>query len=146
MAILNDCKYGYATEGNVMRLSLLRAPTEPDADCDMGSHTFSWGIYPHKGTFAESDVPLVAAMFNAPMRSEYEYGLADTVRSMPHDVEPLEITRQPINVEGARNVFIAAIKRGEDDGEEAFTVIVRLYEQYGGHAKATLNMYVETFT
>lgn len=70
VAILNDCKYGYATEGNVMRLSLLRAPTEPDPECDMGSHEFSFAIYPHKGTFAESDVPVVAAAFNAPMRRE----------------------------------------------------------------------------
>lgn len=70
VSILNDCKYGYATEGNIMRLSLLRAPTQPDPECDMGVHSFSFAIYPHKGTFAESDVPLVAAAFNAPMRCE----------------------------------------------------------------------------
>lgn len=71
VALLNDCKYGYATEGNIMRLSLLRAPTEPDANCDMGTHAFSWAIYPHKGTFAESDVPIVAACFNSPMKREW---------------------------------------------------------------------------
>lgn len=36
VALLNDCKYGYATHGNVMRLSLLRAPKAPDANCDIG--------------------------------------------------------------------------------------------------------------
>jgi len=57
-----------ATDGNVMRLSLLRAPTQPDPDCDMGTHRFSWAIYPHIGTFTESDVAQVAYAFNAPLR------------------------------------------------------------------------------
>jgi len=51
-----------------MRLSLLRAPTQPDADCDMGTHRFSWAIYPHVGTFTESDVAQVAYAFNSPLR------------------------------------------------------------------------------
>ena len=36
VSILNDCKYGFATVGNLMRLSLLRAPKAPDAMADMG--------------------------------------------------------------------------------------------------------------
>jgi alpha-mannosidase len=36
VAILNDSKYGFATCGNRMRLSLLRAPKAPDAHADMG--------------------------------------------------------------------------------------------------------------
>jgi alpha-mannosidase len=36
VSILNDSKYGFATVGNVMRLSLIRAPKAPDADADMG--------------------------------------------------------------------------------------------------------------
>jgi hypothetical protein len=50
-----------------MRLSLLRAPTQPDPETDMGSHAFSWAVYPHLGTFAESDVPQVAYAFNTPL-------------------------------------------------------------------------------
>jgi alpha-mannosidase len=36
VSILNDSKYGFATCGNMMRLSLLRAPKAPDAHADMG--------------------------------------------------------------------------------------------------------------
>lgn len=36
VSIVNDSKYGFATCGNVMRLSLLRAPKAPDAHADMG--------------------------------------------------------------------------------------------------------------
>ncbi len=50
-----------------MRLSLLRAPTQPDPECDMGTHRFAFAIYPHVGTFSESDVAQVAYAFNSPM-------------------------------------------------------------------------------
>lgn len=53
-----------------MRLSLLRAPTKPDADCDIGTHSFSFAIYPHNGTFIESDVAQVAHAFNSPLSSK----------------------------------------------------------------------------
>ncbi len=36
VSILNDSKYGFATCGKVMRLSLLRSPKAPDAHADMG--------------------------------------------------------------------------------------------------------------
>ena len=38
VALLNDCKYGHDIHGNVIRLSLLRAPKAPDPLCDMGLH------------------------------------------------------------------------------------------------------------
>ena len=36
VSVLNDSKYGFATCGNMMRLSLLRSPKAPDAHADMG--------------------------------------------------------------------------------------------------------------
>ena len=41
VSILNDSKYGFATSGNMMRLSLLRAPKAPDAHADMGKSCLS---------------------------------------------------------------------------------------------------------
>lgn len=40
VSILNDSKYGFATAGSTMRLSLLRAPKAPDAHADMGMSSF----------------------------------------------------------------------------------------------------------
>lgn len=54
-----------------MRLSLLRAPTAPDPDADQGMHHFSFAIYPHAGTFAQSDVADVAYAFNTPMKCKF---------------------------------------------------------------------------
>lgn len=66
VAVLNDCKYGYATLGSTMRLSLLRAPKAPDAHADMGDHVFTYSVYPHRGQIhtvireaADLNTPLV---------------------------------------------------------------------------------------
>lgn len=37
IALLNNCKYGYATHGKSQRLSLLRSPKNPDDHADMGN-------------------------------------------------------------------------------------------------------------
>ena len=49
VALLNESKYGHSVIGNVMSLSLLRAPKRPDQNCDIGEHHFSFAIYPHDG-------------------------------------------------------------------------------------------------
>jgi alpha-mannosidase len=56
VALVSDYKYGYAVEGNVMRISLLRSPTAPDPIQDQGEHEFSFGIIPHEGRLVESGV------------------------------------------------------------------------------------------
>lgn len=53
-------------------------------------------------------------------------------------------TRPPFTIEGSRNVFLETIKRGEYDDYTAtssgVTVVLRLYEAYGGHARVKLNV------
>jgi alpha-mannosidase len=56
--------------------------------------------------------------------------------------------KSPFIVEGARNVFLETVKRGEYDSldepvnfenkDAPTTVVLRLYEAYGGHAQAKL--------
>ncbi|EIW69817.1 hypothetical protein TREMEDRAFT_43495 [Tremella mesenterica DSM 1558] len=135
VALLNESKYGYATEGNVMRLSLLRAPTLPDPECDMGVHEFQWAVLPHLGTLTESDVAQVAYDFNTPMR------LRHTPKPI-HDIASHALGKaSPFSVEHAKNVMLETVKRGEDDmASGKTTIILRLFEQYGGHAKATLRI------
>ena len=53
--------------------------------------------------------------------------------------------KSPFVVEGARNVFLETVKRGDDDDfggkdRKATTVILRLYEAFGGHAQARLRI------
>ena len=50
----------------------------------------------------------------------------------------------PFSIEGAPNVFLETVKRGEDDDFGAdsarTTVVLRLYEALGGHAQAKLRV------
>jgi alpha-mannosidase len=56
--------------------------------------------------------------------------------------------RPPFRVTGAPNVILETIKRGESDFEKhhaspssVSTVVLRIYEAYGGHARAKLHVY-----
>lgn len=130
VAILSESKYGFSCRGNVLSISLLRSATAPDAEQDQGHHRFSWAILPHQGSFLESDVPQAAYLFNSPLY----------VRCTPNDSEPALVS-PPLRIGGAPNIILETIKRGEDDdfaSDEGKTVILRLYEAFGGHGRAGL--------
>ncbi|KAG9297720.1 hypothetical protein G9A89_011235 [Geosiphon pyriformis] len=124
VALLNDSKYGYAIHGNIMRLSLLRSPKSPDAYSDIGNHTFKYALLPHAGSFMESDVVHEAYQFNVPLI------IRNVSQKIAADIQPVSY----FSIEGAKNVILDTIKRAEDSDD----IILRLYEAYGGHAKARL--------
>ncbi|KAL4267030.1 glycosyl hydrolase 38 family protein [Pleurotus pulmonarius] len=137
VAILSESKYGFSCTGNILRISLLRAATAPDAEQDQGKHEFSWAVLPHEGHFLESDVPMAAYLFNSPLY----------LRFVENTVAQLNYPKSPFIVEGAKNIVLETIKRGEDDtysatkGKKSVTTIVlRLYEAFGGHANAQLRI------
>ena len=57
---------------------------------------------------------------------------------------PSVISRSPFWLEGSQNVFLETIKRGEGDDFESKsaskTVILRLYEAFGGHGRVQLRI------
>ncbi|MBN2046728.1 MAG: alpha-mannosidase, partial [Anaerolineaceae bacterium] len=120
VALLNDCKYGYSTLDNVMRLSLLRSPKNPDPVADMGSHSFKYAVMPHGGTFQQAGVIGAGYCFNAPL----------LVSKTGADVE----ARSFFGLDSSA-VVIDTIKRAEDS--DAF--IVRMYESYGSNVDVTLS-------
>jgi len=136
VAILSESKYGYSCQGNVLRLSLLRAATAPDAEQDMGKHEFSWAVMPHQGHFMESDVPQAAYIFNSPMHMRY----------VPKSYlkAPIAERRPPFTLEGGRNVFLETVKRGESDDfsgkKYPDSIVLRLYEAFGGHGYVKLRI------
>ncbi|KAH0580103.1 hypothetical protein H2248_002912 [Termitomyces sp. 'cryptogamus'] len=135
VAILSESKYGFSCIGNILRISLLRSATAPDAEQDQGEHKFSWGVMPHEGHFLESDVPMAAYLYNSPLRMRYLSQDGDA--TMTHFYSPF-------TVEGARNVFLETLKRGENDSflnnSGATTIVLRLYEAFGGHAKVMVRI------
>jgi alpha-mannosidase len=135
VSILNDSKYGFATCGNLMRLSLLRAPKAPDAHADMGRHHIRWAIMPHVGPLTSQTVR-AAYNFNNPMSV---YALNDS--------KPEKNLFESIRLSGSQSLILDCIKRGEDDedvtrGEftkrEGRSIILRIYESMGGKSRGVI--------
>jgi len=122
VALLNDCKYGYDIRGNVMRLSLLRAPTWPDPVADRGRHHFRYRLLPHSGDFREAGVIDAA------------YDLNVALRALPDQAHPgtLGASHSFLSVSSPHAV-IETVKLADDGA-----LVVRLYEAWGRRGPVTL--------
>jgi len=133
VAILSESKYGFSCQGNVLRISLLRAATAPDAEQDQGKHEFSWAVLPHRGHFLQSHVPIAAYLFNSPLHVRCVPKGGAVVATVP-DPPFLLFAREP-------SVVLETLKRGDldADGKDGpRTIVLRLYEAFGGHASVGL--------
>jgi alpha-mannosidase len=128
VALLNDCKYGYDVRGNVMRLSLLRAPTWPDPVADRGMHRFIYRLLPHEGDLRGAGVVDAGYDLNVGLR---------TVATTPH-AGVLPAARSLVGVD-APNVVVEVVKRPDDSAGSDRTVVVRVYEAWGRRGPVTLS-------
>ncbi|KAL8912339.1 MAG: hypothetical protein Q9171_002626 [Xanthocarpia ochracea] len=136
VSILNDSKYGFATAGNLMRLSLLRAPKAPDAHADMGRHHIRYAILPHSGPLDHRTVR-TARNFNHPFKLFHGPSAPNSSASLLNSIQ----------LTGSPALVLDAIKRGEDDedvsrGElptrRGRSIILRIYESLGGKARGNI--------
>jgi len=125
LSILNNGKYGYDTKNNVMRISLLRSPKEPDPEADMKHHTIEFSIYPHVGDWRKAQTPRRGYEFNSPVLSFFE---------KPHD-GPLPASKSFFASEPA-NVILSAVKLAEDSN----SLILRIYEAAGSDSTAHITL------
>lgn len=129
-AVLTDCKYGYSCYGHELRVSLLRSPTSPDPEADMGRHEFAYALFPHAGGWREAGVVAEAARFNVPLR----WG---PVGAGARDPGPASFAsvHDP-------NLVLDTFKRAEDSD----ALVLRLYEAHGarGTARVVLGLPFES--
>jgi alpha-mannosidase len=123
VALLNDCKYGHDIQGNVIRLSLLRATTTPDPQADRGRQQFTYALLPHAGDLREGRVIEQAYALNVPL----------TVREVKPHAGSLSSSHSFFQVD-RQGAVIEAIKVAEDGR----ALIVRLYESEGSRGRAKL--------
>ncbi|WP_406071161.1 glycosyl hydrolase-related protein [Streptomyces sp. NBC_01020] len=122
VAVLNDSTYGHDVTraehrdglGTTVRLTLLRAPHSPDPETDLGTHRFSYSLYPGAGV---TDAVREGLAVNLPLRTADAPALA-----------PLVATDHPA-------VTVESVKLAEDRSGD---VVVRLYESAGGRADAAV--------
>ncbi|MFS0513499.1 alpha-mannosidase [Nostoc sp. UIC 10607] len=143
VSLLNDCKYGYDSKPNQLRLTLLRSPNWPDSEADRGFHEFTYTLYPHAGSWESAHT----------VRRGYELNIPLQVILNPlttHNVNaPLQLTALAqrtatanSTIEGMRfldlsdeNLILMALKPSEDDPQQ---LILRCYECHGETAELSL--------
>ncbi|MBE9226428.1 alpha-mannosidase [Phormidium sp. LEGE 05292] len=128
VSLLNDCKYGYDSQPNQLRLTLLRSPNWPDPEADKGEHEFTYALYPHKGNWQtaqtvrrgyELNLPLKVMLLNLPKEN-----LNPT---LPAVGRLLDLTDE--------NLILMAFKQAEGNSNQW---VMRCYECHGETAELKL--------
>ncbi|KAM6149989.1 alpha-mannosidase 2C1 isoform 2-T2 [Erethizon dorsatum] len=119
LALLNNCKYGASARGNVLSLSLLRAPKAPDATADMGCHEFIYALMPHEGSFQDAGVIPAAYSLNFPLLALPAPG-------------PAPATAWSAFSLSSPAVVLETVKQAETTTQNR-TLVLRLYEAHGSH-------------
>ncbi|MCC5642345.1 alpha-mannosidase [Nostoc sp. CHAB 5824] len=136
VSLLNDCKYGYDSKPNQLRLTLLRSPNWPDSEADRGFHEFTYSLYPHAGSWESAHTVRRGYELNIPLQvilnppSTHNWALAQrptTPNSTIEGVRFLDLS--------AENLILMALKPSEDKPQQ---LILRCYECHGETAELSL--------
>jgi alpha-mannosidase len=129
VALLNDCKYGYNACGNVVELTLLRSPVDPDPLRDRGTHSFTYALYPHRGDFREGGVIPVSYFLNFPILYLSTSGSPDV------ESPTAALENKALFSVDAPNVVLETVKRAEVEK----AVVLRFYESFGRRGQVHLH-------
>jgi alpha-mannosidase len=128
VSLLNNCKYGYDSTPNQLRLTLLRSSTWPDANADQGLHHFTYALYPHSGDWKSAHTVKKGYELNLPLQPIS----IDSVNLNSNSLLPSQGKLLDL---GADNLILMALKPSENDDN---TVILRCYEFHGENADLAL--------
>ena len=125
VGLLNDCKYGFNTEGSTMKLTVLKCSQYPNAEADQGEHKLTYSIMAYEGDFREAGVIREAYALNSPLTIKK---IAANAGALSDDFSLVSCNKE--------NVIIETVKKAEtDDG-----MIVRMYDAFNRRANATITV------
>lgn len=122
VSLLNDCKYGWDIKKNKMRLSLLRSPKSPDRYADIGSHEFTYSLFPHNSNMLKDTLEQAHSLNNPLFVTYTDSHSGKEIKSF---------------VRTDSNIIIDCIK----EAENSQNIILRLYEPYGNRNSCKLEFY-----
>ncbi|KKD37429.2 alpha-mannosidase [Limnoraphis robusta] len=128
VSLLNDCKYGYDFQPDQIRLTLLRGSTWPDPEADLGTHQFTYGIYPHSGNWKTAKV------------TQYGYQLNQPLQVQVLSLEDCQFSEQGLGSQSFLNLgtdalILMAFKQAEQNSQQW---ILRCYESWGEETELKL--------
>lgn len=134
VSLLNDCKYGYDSKPNQLRLTLLRSPNWPDSEADRGFHEFTYALYLHAGSWESAHTVRRGYELNIPLQV-----ILNPVNQNPQKNPPLFVSKEGLKVRfldlSAENLILMALKPSENDPQQ---LILRCYECHGETAELSL--------
>jgi alpha-mannosidase len=116
VSLLNDSKYGFDVSDNVLRMSVLRSPHDPDPKADEGMHEIQYALFLHAGDWRQGGTVQAAWMYNTPMQAF-----------------PAEVHEGLLGAEGtflfvdSDHVILSACKKAENSDR----MVLRLFEAEG---------------
>jgi alpha-mannosidase len=141
VSLLNDCKYGFDTANDTIRMTLLRSagypielraafglPVDEAAEAeltDQGEHHIAYALYPHRFDFRKALTVRRAYEFNYPLIALIE----------PNHKGKLPKVYSFVSVQ-PENVILTAIKKAEDSKD----IILRVYETSGEDTNVTIRL------
>jgi len=121
-SLINESKFGYDAQDNVLRLTLLRSPVWPDPEADRGHHHFFYALYPHPGDWKQALTVRHGCEYNYPLQA-----MQVAAHAGPLPREHSFASVQP------ENVVLTAMKKGEDSD----SLIFHAYEWAGKASNVT---------
>jgi alpha-mannosidase len=141
VSLLNDCKYGFDTANDTIRMTLLRSACYPyelraafglpvakktQVDLtDQGEHHIAYALYPHRSDFKEALTARRAYEFNCPMVPVMETSHGG---SLPKVFS--FISAQP------ENIILTVVKKAEDSDD----IILRFFETSSKNTNAVIRL------
>jgi alpha-mannosidase len=125
LSLLNDSKYGYDIKDNVIRLSLVHGPTDPDPEADRGESETLYSLYPHAGNWQDGFSFRRAYELNQPL-------LVHQGMDHPGKLPPAEsfIRVKP------ENVILSAVKK--EAGYFNRALVMHFYETFGKETETVI--------
>jgi len=124
-SLINESKFGYDDQGNVLRLTLLRSPVWPDPEADRGHHHFGYALYPHAGDWRQA----------LTVRHGFEYNYQLQAMQVAAHTGTLPLEHSFVSVQ-PENVVLTAMKKAEDSD----SLIFHAYEWEGKSSKVTFTI------
>ena len=123
VAILNDSKYGYSTERNTLKITLLKCGTIPFEDADKEFHRFTYSLFPHSGNHRQGGVIQQGYILNRPLFAFTSNGGG----FLPENFSLIKCNKE--------NIITETFKLSND--KKGY--IMRSYDAYNRKAKATFS-------
>lgn len=125
LSLLNDSKYGFDVRENVMRISLVHGPTDPDPEADRGESETLYALYPHAGSWQQAGVFRRGHELNQPLIARLALNHSGT----------LSPGWSFVRVE-PENIILSAVKK--ETGYYNYALIFRVYETFGKETEAVI--------